>query len=266
LLAVLKLIQRLTHNWGVAIIVLTLAIRALLFPLNRRAQTAMARYQTKMKRVQPRLEELKKKYEKDPQALRREQARIMQEEKAFPPLGGCLPIFIQLPIFFGLYSALRTSFDLRQARFFGWIDDLSRPDRMFELGFELPLIGTIEHFNLLPLLMMVLWILQQRTMPKPTDEQQARVQRIMMFMPIVMGVFLYNYAAGLSLYMITTAAMSILEHGFIKKRWPVKENELDKPKKGCGPFSGILQNLAEKHAEQMKRLESGRTPSPTRKR
>jgi YidC/Oxa1 family membrane protein insertase len=269
LLALLKLLQRVTHNWGVAIIVLTLGIRGLLFPLNRRSQTSMARYQKKMKRVQPKLEEIKKKYEKDPQALRREQARIMQEEKAFPPLGGCLPIFIQLPIFFGLFSALRTSFDLRQATFFGWIDDLSRPDRMFrmfETDVVLPLVGSVQYFNLLPPLMVVLWILQQRTMPKPADEQQARVQKMMMFMPVVMGVFLYNYAAGLSLYMITTASMSILEHGFIKKRWPVKDDEPEKKKPGCGPFSGILQNLADKQAEHMKRVQAMQKSGATKKK
>ena len=256
LIQVLSLLERLVGNWGVAIILLTFCIRAILFPLNRRSQTSMARYQKKMKRVQPKIDELKKKYEKNPQKLRQEQARIMQEEKAFPPLGGCLPIFLQLPVFFGLFSALRTSFDLRQASFYGWMDDLSRPDRMFRIDWNVPFLGTIEYFNLLPPLMVVLWILQQRTMPKPADEQQARMQRMMMFMPIVMGVFLYNYAAGLSLYMITQSGLGIFEQAFIKKRWPVKDDEVVKEKPGCGPFSGIMQNLAEKQRAQMKRMQA----------
>lgn len=261
LVSVLRLFERVTGNWGVAIILLTLCIRAALFPLNRRSQTAMARYQKKMKRVQPRIEELKKRYADDPQKLRQEQARIMQEEGAFPPLGGCLPMFVQIPIFIGLFSALRTSFDLRQAPFAGWITDLSRPDRLLELGLQVPLLVTtldLSHLNLLPLLMVVLWVLQQRGMPMPADEQAARMQKMMTFMPIVMGVFLYNYAAGLSLYMITQSGLGIFEQKFIKKHWPIDDTEREpsKPKRGCGPFSGILENLAEKQKEHLKRVEA----------
>ena len=257
LLYVLRLLHPLTGNWGIAIILLTLCVRFVLFPLNRRSQTAMARYQKKMKRVQPRLEEAKKRFADDPQKLREAQARIMQEEGAFPPLGGCLPIFLQMPIFFGLFSALRTSFDLRQAPFFGWMTDLSRPDRLLHLGLELPILPDIEYLNVLPILMVVLWILQQMGMPKPADEQAARMQKMMMFMPVVFGFMLYNYAAGLSLYMITTSTCSIVEQKVIKKMWPIDDTEPDPaPRKGCGPFSGMLQHLAEKQREQMKRVQA----------
>lgn len=257
LLYVLGLFHGLVGNWGVAIILLTLCVRAVLFPLNRRSQTAMARYQKKMKRVQPRLEEAKKRFEGDAQKLREAQARIMQEEGAFPPLGGCLPIFLQMPIFFGLFSALRTAFDLRQAPFFGWIHDLSRPDHLLHLGLELPILPDIEYLNVLPILMVVLWILQQMGMPKPADEQAARMQKMMMFMPAVFGLMLYNYAAGLSLYMMTTSGLSILEQKGIKKLWPLDDTEqAPKERKGCGPFSGILQHMAEKQREQMKRMQA----------
>jgi len=257
LLYVLRLFHGLVGNWGLAIIFLTLCVRAVLFPLNRRSQTAMARYQKKMKRVQPRLEEAKKRFEGDAQKLREAQARIMQEEGAFPPLGGCLPIFLQMPIFFGLFSALRTSFDLRQAPFFWWIHDLSRPDRLLPLGIELPLLPSLEYLNILPLLMVVLWVLQQMGMPKPADEQAARMQKMMMFMPVVFGFMLYNYAAGLSLYMITTSGCSIIEQKVIKKLWPIDDSEPQpQTKKGCGPFSGMLQHLAEKQRGQMKRVQA----------
>lgn len=253
LLYVLGLFHGLVGNWGLAIILLTLCVRAVLFPLNRRSQTSMARYQKKMKRVQPRLEEVKKRFEKDPQKLREAQARIMQEEGAFPPLGGCLPMFLQMPIFFGLFSALRTSFDLRQAPFFGWIHDLSRPDRLLHI--QLPYLP--EYLNILPILMVVLWIVQQMGQPKPADEQAARMQKMMMFMPAVFGFMLYNYAAGLSLYMITTSSCSIVEQKVIKKFWPIDDTErAPKEKPGCGPFSGIMQNLAEKQREQMKRMQA----------
>ena len=257
LLVVLRFFHGLVGNWGVAIILLTVCVRTVLFPLNRRSQTAMARYQTKMKRVQPRLEEIKKKHEKNPQKLREEQARIMQEEGAFPPLGGCLPIFLQIPIFFGLFGALRTAFDLRQAPFVSWIDDLSRPDRLLQINLPVPLIGEIEYLNLLPILMVVLWIVQQMGMPKPTDEQALRMQKMMMVMPVLMGVFLYNYAAGLSVYMITQSALGIVEQRVIKKLWPIDDAEPDKkPARGCGPFSGMMENLAEKHREQLKQMQA----------
>jgi YidC/Oxa1 family membrane protein insertase len=257
LLFVLRQFHGLFGNWGVAIIVLTLCVRLALFPLNRRSQTAMARYQKKMKRVQPRIDEAKKQFAKDPQKLREAQARIMQEEGAFPPLGGCLPVFLQMPIFFGLFSALRTSFDLRQAPFFGYIQDLSRPDRLLHVGLELPLLPDIEYFNLLPILMVVLWVLQQMGMPKPADEQAARMQKMMMFMPVVFGLMLYNYAAGLSLYMMTTSSLSIVEQKLIRKVWPIDDTEVDSKKPGgCGPFSGVMRNLAEKHQEQLKRMQA----------
>ena len=256
LLAVLRFFHGLVGNWGLSIILMTLCVRAALFPLNRRAQTSMARYQKKMKRVQPRLEEVKKRYENDPQKLREAQAKIMQEEGAFPPLGGCLPVFLQMPVFFGLFSALRTSFDLRQAPFYGWIDDLSLPDRLLELGLKLPLLPDIHYLNVLPILMVVLWLLQQSGMPLPADEQAARMQKMMRFMPVIFGVMLYNYAAGLSLYMMTTSSLSIIEQKVIKKLWPIDDTEVVKAKKGCGPFSGVMEHLAEKHREQMKRMQA----------
>jgi membrane protein insertase Oxa1/YidC/SpoIIIJ len=110
---------------------------------------------------------------------------------------------------------------------------------------------------LLPIIMVVMWVLQQATMPKPTDEQAAKMQRIMMFMPVMMGFFLYNYAAGLSLYMITQSTLGIFEQKVIKKVWPVDDTEVVKKKKsGCGPFAGAMEKLAEKQKEQMKLIEA----------
>ncbi len=258
LLGVLRFFHSLVGNWGVAIILLTLCVRLVLFPLNRRSQTTLARYATKMKRVQPRIEEIRKRFADNPQKLREEQTRIMQEEGALPPLGGCLPPLLQIPVFFGLFAALRTAFDLRQAPFCLWINDLSRPDRLFEINLDLPLVGEIRYFNLLPPLMVVLWIVQQMGMPKPTDEQSARMQKMMMFMPVVMGVFLYNYAAGLSVYMITQSTLGIVEQRVIKKLWPIDDKEPERKKaSGCGPFSGVLERLADKHRAEMQRLQSG---------
>ena len=255
LLSVLGFFERLTGNWGVAIILMTVSVRLVLFPINRRSQTSMARYQKKMKRIQPKIDELKKRYEKDSKKQREEQTKLMQEEGAFPPLGGCLPIFVQMPVFFGLFAALRTSFDLRQAPFLGWIRDLSRPDHLMHLNLHtgLPIIGTVEWLNVLPPLMVVLWVAQQLVMPKPADEQAQKMQRMMMFMPVVMGVFLYNYAAGLSLYMITQSTLGIIEVGVIKKVWPVDDAEPVKKK------TGFMARMAERQAAHMKQRAGGNT-------
>ena len=250
----------LVGNWGWAIILLTLCLRACLFPLQRRSQTAMARYSKTMKRVKPKLDELQEKFADDTQKQRQEQARIMQEEGAFPPIGGCLPMFLQIPVFIGLFSALRTSFDLRQAPFVGYIDDLSQPDRLFELGLEIPILITtldFSYFNLLPILMVVLWILQQRGMPTPDDPQQAKMQKLMMWMPVMFGFMLYNYAAGLSLYMITQSGLGIIEQKVIRKVWPIDDTTPEKKEpKGCGPLSGAMQNLADKQRAEMERRQA----------
>ncbi|MFT5733814.1 MAG: YidC/Oxa1 family membrane protein insertase, partial [Planctomycetota bacterium] len=177
ILGYLRFLHGILGNWGWAIIFLTLTVRLMLFPLNRRMQTSMARHGTKMKRVQPKIDAIKKKYADKPQQLRQEQAKIFQTEGVMPPLGGCLPMFLQIPIFFGLFSALRVAFDLRHQPFMGWIKDLSKPDHLarIDLNTHLPFIETIEWFNLLPILMVILWVAQQRVMPKPqAQDDQAK--------------------------------------------------------------------------------------------
>jgi YidC/Oxa1 family membrane protein insertase len=181
----------------------------------------------------------------------------MQKEGMVPPLGGCLPVFIQLPVFIGLFSALRTSFDLRQAPFFLWIKDLSKPDHLLALHWNthVPFLGTVDYLNLLPILMVVLWLWQQMTMPKPTDEQAARMQKMMMFMPVVMGFFLYNYAAGLSLYMCTQSLLGIVEQTVIKKIWPIDDTE--QPKKSDGFLARMQKRAADMQKMQDQRRRGG---------
>ncbi len=226
LVGILRFFHGLVGNWGVAIILLTLAVRLVLYPVNRRSQTAMARFQKKMKRFQPELDAIKKRHEDDPAKMRKLQQELFAREGLTPPLGGCLPMFIQMPIFFGLYACLRTAFELRHAPFALWIEDLSKPDALLTISLDthLPLIGVIEYFNLLPILMIVLWIWQQKLMPVPTDEQAAKMQKMMMWMPAIMGIFLYNYASGLSLYMIVQSGLGILEMTVVKKIWPIDDS------------------------------------------
>jgi membrane protein insertase Oxa1/YidC/SpoIIIJ len=108
------------------------------------------------------------------------------------------------------------------------------PDRLFRLDFQIPFLGSIEYLNLLPLLMVVLWIWQQKGMPMPADEQAAKMQKMMMWMPVMMGFFLYNYAAGLSLYMITQSGLGIIEQKVIKKAQQQQAEQRKRRARGRG--------------------------------
>jgi YidC/Oxa1 family membrane protein insertase len=254
--AILAFYQGLVGNWGFAIILMTLTVRGLLFPLNRRAQTAMARFAKKMKRVQPLLDANKENYKDDPKKQREEQAKIMQREGAFPPLGGCAPMFLQIPVFIGLFQALRVHFDLRHQPFVLWMKDLSLPDQLLRLDLDthLPFVGTIEYLNILPLIMIVLWIAQHKVMPQPetTDPKQAQTRKIMIGMQVFFAFLFYNYASGLALYMITSSSLAIFESLVIKRVWPIKDDELEKKKPGR-----FMQRMVEMQKQQQQRLEQG---------
>ena len=129
-----------------------------------------------------------------------------------PPIGGCLPIFLTMPIYIGLFTALRTAYDLRHQPFISWIDDLSRADALFDIGFWI-----IPHFNLLPLLWIALLVWMQLKTPMPTDPQQRQTMMIMRYMPILFGVMLYNYASALMVYMVTSMLWSLVESAIVKK-------------------------------------------------
>jgi YidC/Oxa1 family membrane protein insertase len=224
ILALLKAFHALVANWGVAIILLTVLVRALVFPITRHSQVKMGEYSAKMQRVKPLLEAVNQKHANDPKKKQEETMKLYQQHKLTPPVGGCLPILLQMPVFIGLFAALRSSIDLRLKPFAFWIQDLSVPDAFIDFGGPLVdvfLLRSVTSLNLLPLLMVVLWIIHQRSMPRPTDPQQLQMYKIMAFMPIMFGLLLYNYASGLSLYMITSSAIGILEQKVIRKRWPV---------------------------------------------
>jgi YidC/Oxa1 family membrane protein insertase len=256
IVAIMSFYSGLVGNWGWGIILMTFTVRAVLFPLNRRAQTAMARYAKKMKRVQPRINEVKEKYQNNPKKLREEQSRIMQEEGAFPPLGGCLPMFLQFPVFIGLFQALRVDFNLRQQPFMLWMKDLSQPDQLLELNFNthLPFVGTIEYLNILPILMVGLWITQHKVMPQPTaaDANAERTRKMMIVMQVFFAFLFYSYASGLALYMITSSTIAIFETVVIKKVWPIDDAEVEKKKKKPGRF---MQKVADMQKDQLRRVE-----------
>ena len=234
ILWLLQMFYGLVGNYGIAIILLTIVVKAAVFPIMRTSQIKMATYQAKMAVVKPQLDAINKKYADDPQNKNKATMEIYKKHRLSPPIGGCLPMFLQMPIFIGLFQALRSSILLRHESFFGWIDDLSQPDAFIDFGgpiADFPLLSSMTSLNVLPIIMVVLWVFHQRLMPKPTDPQQAQMQKMMAMMPILFGFILYNYASGLSLYMIVSSAIGIFEQKVIRKRWPVPTaDELNKAK------------------------------------
>ncbi|HET6201811.1 MAG TPA: membrane protein insertase YidC [Planctomycetota bacterium] len=216
LLWILGLFHSLTGSWGVSILLLTLVVRGALFPLNRHQQVAMARFQERARKLQPQVEEIKRKYKNDFRKLQQAQGQLFREHGLRFPAFGCLTMFFQLPVWWGLFSALRVSYELRHAPFL-WIEDLSRPDQTLSFGSAIPFLGW-THLNLLPLAMMVVWWLQQRMAPKPADPQQAAQMKVLQFMPFLFGFMFYNYAAGLSLYWLASSSLGIVESKIIRRQ------------------------------------------------
>lgn len=201
-------------SWGVAIILLTFLVKLCLHPLNRRSQRAMMRSQKKMQVLKPAMDEIKQRYANDRLAMQREMSRLFREHNFNPAqqLGGCLIMFLQLPVWLGLYTTLGYATGLRHAQFL-WIDDLTLPDRLFT--FDHPVLW-VSSFNLLPILYVILTVINQRMQPRPTDPQLETQYKMMTFMLIFFGVIFYGFPAGFMLYIMTSAALGIFESKLIK--------------------------------------------------
>jgi YidC/Oxa1 family membrane protein insertase len=217
ILELLRITSRTLGNMGVGIIVTTLLIRLCLFPLSLKSQ----RNALQMQALSPKIQALKERYKDDNSKYGVEQMRLFKEHKV-NPVAGCLPLFIQMPIFIGMYSVFEMAIDLRHAHFLGWIKDLSEPDRL--LGpwtpVVIPLLITelrIDALNLLPILMTITWFLQAYFTPRSPDPQMAQQQKMMMWMPIIFGLTCYGLASGLSLYFLANSLLSMSEQKLIKK-------------------------------------------------
>lgn len=190
--------------YGICIMLLTVLVRSCMFPISKK-QAANAK---KMKELQPKIAELKSKYGDDKQKIAQAQMELFAQH-GFNPLGGCLPLLLQLPIFIGLYQALNTAVDLRRAPFL-WADNLAAPDHLFTMPFALPFVG--NEFNLLPILTTALFLFQQKMfMPPPTDEQSRMQAKMLFWMTLMMGFMFYHVPAGLCVYFIASSLWSMGE-------------------------------------------------------
>jgi YidC/Oxa1 family membrane protein insertase len=189
----LSKIYELVHNWGVSIILLTVLIKAAFFKLSASSYKSMAQ----MRELAPRLQSMKEKFGDDKQKMQQAMMEMYRTEK-INPLGGCLPILVQIPVFIALYWMLLGSVELRHAPFFGWIHDLSAKDPLY----------------ILPILMGGTMIVQSFISPAPTDPMQAKVMKIM---PVVFSIFFFFFPAGLVLYWLVNNILSITQQWYINK-------------------------------------------------
>lgn len=266
------ILNTLNHYLGfpywLAIITLTILVRASMHPITRK-QAASAK---RMKELQPQLQELKKKYGNDREKMGQAQMQLFRDNN-YNPLAGCLPLLLQMPIFIALFQGLRSSIDLRLAHFL-WIENLAAPDMLFPLGFNIPIVN-ISDFNLLPILTVCLFLLQNKIfMPKPdpNDEQAVMQHKMMTYMMIFMGVMFYSVPAGLCVYFITSslwgmgerklldfqkdaepAASAVTADGKTIKTTVVKPGEDAAPKKK-GRLAGMWEKAVEA-AEAQQQLQ-----------
>ena len=229
ILAVMKWMYFVIPNYGVVIIILVLLMRLVLHPVTRHSQIAMS----KMSKLAPRAEEIKKKYGNNKTEMNKKLMELYREHGA-SPIMGFLPMFVQIPIWVALWSAIYTTIDLRGAPFLPfWITDLSAPDAIVSWPpFTIPLLGwTVHSLNLLPILMGVAFYLQQKLMPMQqpaatSNPQMAQQQKIMnVMMPLLFPLMLYNAPSGVNLYIMTSTFAGVIEQYVIKKHIQEKEEQ-----------------------------------------
>jgi YidC/Oxa1 family membrane protein insertase len=205
---IMKTMHAAIPNYGWVIVILSVVLKVVFYPLTKSSTQSMRR----MQEIQPRLQKLRERYKDDQQRQSKEMLELYKQHK-INPMGGCLPLLVQMPVFWALFTVLRASIELRQAPWVAWITDLSVPDVLFRLPFSLPIFG--DKFCLLPTLMALAMWAQTKlgATPTPTGEGAMAMQMRMMntLMPIMMFVFFYNSPAGLSLYWLINTVLTALQ-------------------------------------------------------
>lgn len=218
---VMRWMHDVSGSWGLAIMLLTIVVRSCLWPVHAKSQRTMKR----MSLLAPVMKELQEKYKDDQQKLSQETMKLYRDY-GVNPLGGCLPMFIQIPIFFGFYRVLQYAAELRGQPFL-WVKDLSAADTIatWDLPFALPLLGQHLHINPLPIIMGITMVLQMKLTPQPATTDPVQ-KRIFMLMPFMFLFFCYSFASALSLYWSTQNIFSIFQ-AWVTKLYE-KEPKLEK--------------------------------------
>jgi len=210
LLHVMNFIHRYIPNYGIAIIFITIIVKLLFWPLSNKSYESMSQ----MKKLQPKMAEIRAKYKHDKKMMNQELMNLYRVYKV-NPLGGCLPMILQIPVFFAFYKMLYQAIELRHAPFFWWINDLSAPDRLFHFNFKVPMMAPPYGIPVLTIIMGASMFFQQKMSPPPGDPTQAKM---MMFMPIFFTVIFINFPSGLVLYWLVNNILSMVQQYYIAKK------------------------------------------------
>lgn len=274
LVYLLNFFHMIVRDWGLAIIMLVILVRVILHPITKKAQVNMM----KMGKLGPEIERLKKKYGDNKDELSKAQMQLYKQ-MGFTPVLGCLPLFLQMPIFIALFMSLQTTFELRHAPFlygYTWIKDLAQPDALIPFKHAIDLwFFKINAFNLLPILVAVVQYFSFKYTPRPpaTSPEQEQQQKMMQWMTLIFPLLFYKMPSGLNLYYLTSTGLGILE-GKITRDHIKKQEELEKalgpviidapvgkrkgkelakePAKKKGGLAGLWQQIQEQ-AEQVRR-------------
>lgn len=241
LLPLLKFLNQFIPNYGFVIIIFSLIIKIVVYPLTRKSFQSMK----KMQLLQPKITELKEKFKDDPQKMNKETMKLYQTY-GVNPAGGCLPILLQMPIFIALWGLFQAATELRQQPFIFWINDLANPDVIYDLGFKLPLFG-IQEISGLAILMGVTTFFQQKMSIKD-PKQQALVY----MMPIMLTILFMTFPSGLNLYYFMFNVFSIAQQYYINhKQSDVELVPVDPSKRKKG-FMQRLMDAADQQSKQQK--------------
>lgn len=235
LLILLKFFHSVTGSWALSIVLLTVCLRIILYPLNSWSTKSMVR----MQQIAPEVTAIQEKYKKDPKKAQIEVMNLYREQ-GVNPLSGCLPLLIQMPFLIGMFDLLKSSFALRGAPFIpGWIDDLTAPDVLFSWSRPIFFIGT--EFHLLPILLGLVMFIQQRFFsnspadPSLMTDQQRQQKAMANMMSIVFAIMFYNFPSGLNIYWLSSMLLGMLQQWYttkwLKKQPIVIENAPIKPKR-----------------------------------
>ena len=210
LLVTLRFFNKYVSNYGLSIILLTILIKILFWPLTHKSYKSMK----EMRKLQPMMAKIREKYKNNKQEMQKQLMNLYKTYK-INPMGGCLPMVVQIPVFFAFYRILPSSIELRHAPFVLWINDLSAPERLLSFSFKIPFMAPPYGIPVMTLLMGASMFLQQKMTPSPGDPAQAKM---MMLLPIVFTVFFINFPAGLVLYWLVNNLLSIAQQYRINKQ------------------------------------------------
>lgn len=269
-------------DWALSIMLLVVCVRGVLHPLTKRSQVGLQRFSKQMQAVAPKQKKLQEKYKDDPKRLQQEMIRLMREEGVdYRGAFGCLPMFLQMPIWVALYAMLYFAFELRhQPAFWGvfqrgtggswsFLSDLSTADHFIDFGrtlVSIPLMGDISGFNILPILLGIVFFIHQKYMTPPpsstmTPEQQTQQKMMKVMFVVMFPVMMYNAPSGLALYFITNSTLGILESRYIRAH----VNKLDlEPKKPRHAQLGRKKISHREPSNPFKRRKGGDPDKPRR--